>query len=43
MAIGIGCKDYNAPKITESNGEAFIYSGELFDEMKKKKLSIKTA
>ena len=42
IAIGIGSKDYSAPKITESNGEAFIYSGELFDRMRKKNLAIKT-
>jgi hypothetical protein len=42
IAIGIGSKDYNSPKITESNGEAFIYSGELFDRMRKKNLAIKT-
>ena len=42
LSIGIGSKNYNAPKITESNGEAFIYSGELFDRMKKKNLAIKT-
>jgi hypothetical protein len=42
IAIGIGGKNYNAPRITESNGEAFIYSGELFDKMKKKNLAIRT-
>jgi hypothetical protein len=42
LAIGIGNKNYDAPKITESNGEAFIYSGELFDKMKKKNLAVKT-
>ena len=44
MAIGIGKKDYSAPKITESNGEAFIYSGEKLENLKKEKqtLSIKT-
>ena len=42
LSIGIGNKNYNAPKITESNGEVFIYSGELFDKMKKKNLAIKT-
>ena len=41
-AIGIGSKNYDAPAITESNGEAFIYSGELFDKMKKKNLAIRT-
>lgn len=44
MAIGIGDKTYNAQRITESNGEAFIYSGELFETLKKlkKNLAIKT-
>ncbi len=42
LAIGIGRKNYSAPRITESNGEAFIYSGELFDKMKKKNLAIRT-
>lgn len=42
IAIGIGSKNYSAPRITESNGEAFIYSGELFDKMKKKNLAIRT-
>ena len=42
IAIGIGSKNYDAPRITESNGEAFIYSGELFDKMKKKNLAIRT-
>lgn len=34
MAIGIGNKTYNAKRITESNGTAFIYSGELAEELK---------
>jgi hypothetical protein len=42
IAIGIGSKNYSAPAITESNGEAFIYSGELFDKMKKKNLAVRT-
>ncbi len=44
MAIGIGKKNYAAPKITESNGEVFIYSGEQLEKLKKEKqtLSIKT-
>src|SRR5687768_12105756 len=29
MAIGIGEKNHNARNITESNGSAFIHSGEL--------------
>jgi len=44
MAIGIGDKTYAAPKITESNGTAFINSGETFESLKKQKrnLAIKT-
>jgi hypothetical protein len=44
MAIGIGNKDHAAPKITESNGEAFIHSGETFENLKKlkKNLAIKS-
>jgi hypothetical protein len=40
MAIGIGEKEYNAPKITESNGPAFIYSGELFETLKKNRQNL---
>ncbi len=45
MAIGTGQKNYSAPKITESNGEAFIYSGEQLEKLKKEKqtLAIKTS
>lgn len=35
MAIGIGEKTFNVPRITESNGEAFINSGEMFETLKK--------
>ncbi len=35
MAIGIGNKTYVAPGISESNGDAFINSGEKFEELKK--------
>lgn len=37
MAIGIGVKTYTAANITASNGEAFIHSGEQFEQLKKKK------
>ncbi|WP_010518534.1 hypothetical protein [Croceivirga radicis] len=43
ISIGIGPKEYNAEKITESNGVAFIRSGEAFHEMKKQTLIINTA
>ncbi|MDN3667034.1 SatD family protein [Algibacter miyuki] len=42
MAIGIGEKTYQADKITESNGSAFINSGECFDDLKKVTLAIKS-
>lgn len=44
MAIGIGEKSFSAAKITESNGEAFINSGEKFEALKREKqnLSIKS-
>lgn len=35
MAMGIGRKDYQGERITESNGEAFINSGDKFEQLKK--------
>lgn len=40
MGIGIGQKSYDAQKITEANGEAFINSGETFEDLKKLKQSL---
>nr|NQU89480.1 transcriptional regulator [Bacteroidota bacterium] len=40
MAIGIGDKSHNAEKVTESNGSAFVYSGELAEELKRLKLNL---
>ncbi|MBP9792789.1 MAG: hypothetical protein KBC56_02195 [Flavobacterium sp.] len=44
MSIGIGEKNYTSKKISESNGSAFIYSGETFENLKKQKntLAIQT-
>jgi hypothetical protein len=44
MSIGIGDKNYDAEKISESNGSAFVYSGETFENLKKQKntLAIQT-
>ena len=42
IAIGLGEKNYDAPKITESNGPAFVNSGECFEQLKKLNLAIKT-
>jgi hypothetical protein len=45
MAIGIGQKDFIGSKVTESNGEAFVNSGEKLETIKKAKqnLAIKTS
>ncbi|TXE10198.1 transcriptional regulator [Seonamhaeicola algicola] len=44
IAIGIGKKTFNGKIVTESNGEAFIFSGETLELLKKEKqnLLIKT-
>lgn len=42
MAIGIGEEKYNSPKISESNGSAYIRSGECFEALKKQTLAIKS-
>ncbi|KDN56485.1 hypothetical protein [Flavobacterium seoulense] len=42
MAIGIGDVNHAADKITESNGTAFINSGECFEVLKKQTLGIQT-
>lgn len=44
MSIGFGDKNYDAEKISESNGTAFVRSGDVFEQLKKQKitLSIKT-
>ena len=41
MSIGIGAKDYQGDTVSESNGEAFIYSGETFETLKKEKQNLK--
>jgi hypothetical protein len=40
MALGVGEKNYEAARITESNGEAFINSGEQFEKLKIEKLTL---
>lgn len=40
MSIGFGDKTHNAEKISESNGTAFIHSGELFETLKKQKVTL---
>lgn len=43
LAIGIGNKTYISEKITESNGDAFVNSGECFESLKKTTLGIKSS
>jgi hypothetical protein len=43
IGIGIGEKSYAADRITESNGTAFVYSGECFDQLKKQTMAVKTS
>jgi hypothetical protein len=40
IAIGIGNENYTSQKIMESQGSAFIRSGELVDKLKKRKQSM---
>ncbi|MVO09894.1 hypothetical protein GOQ30_12050 [Flavobacterium sp. TP390] len=40
MAIGLGEKEYEATRISESNGSAFINSGEKFETLKKEKTTL---
>ena len=40
IAIGIGEKEFSSNKITESSGEAFIYSGEKLDELKEERITL---
>ena len=40
MAIGLGEKSHAAERITESNGSAFMHSGQKFDKLKRERLSL---
>jgi hypothetical protein len=40
MSIGIGEKTYTGTRISESNGEAFIFAGEEFEKLKKAKTNL---
>lgn len=40
LAIGIGEQDFQSSRISESNGPAFIRSGECFENLKKETLAI---
>ncbi|SFN76059.1 hypothetical protein SAMN04487989_103242 [Bizionia echini] len=41
LAIGIGTKEYQGERVTESNGEAFQFSGETLENLKKDKVNLK--
>ena len=41
MSIGIGGKSHQGNTVSESNGEAFVYSGETFETLKKEKQNLK--
>lgn len=41
IAIGIGKKSFEGQSITESNGEAFQFSGETLETLKKEKVNLK--
>src|SRR5690606_33642801 len=40
LGIGLGTVSYRASRITESNGEAFVFSGEKFEQLKKEKVNM---
>ena len=40
MAIGIGSKTHAADKVSESNGSAFVNSGEIFGTLKSQKVTL---
>ncbi len=42
VAIGIGDKSYNSKKISESNGTAFVHSGQAFEGLNKNLLAIES-
>lgn len=41
LAIGIGGKSYQGKTVSESNGEAFVFSGETIETLKKEKTNLK--
>jgi hypothetical protein len=40
MAIGIGDKKYTSQRVAESDGEAFVHSGQKFETLKKLKITL---
>ena len=41
IAIGIGEKTFKGKSVVESNGEAFLFSGETLESLKKEKVNLK--
>ena len=41
LAIGIGDKTFEGQTVAESNGEAFLFSGETLEQLKKEKTNLK--
>lgn len=41
IAIGIGEKTFSGKSVVESNGEAFLFSGETLERLKKEKVNLK--
>lgn len=42
IGVGIGKKDFATDTIKESNGEAFVFSGEAFEGLKKRKFALQS-
>lgn len=42
IGVGIGAEKYSAAKVSESNGDAYVRSGECFEGLKKQNLAINT-
>ncbi|KAA3652282.1 MAG: hypothetical protein DWP95_00060 [Proteobacteria bacterium] len=40
MGIGMGAKSYAGERVSESNGPAFIYAGEAFEQLQKSKTNL---
>ncbi|MBC7913918.1 MAG: winged helix-turn-helix transcriptional regulator [Pyrinomonadaceae bacterium] len=40
IALGIGEVNFSSKKITESNGDAFVFSGAKLDELKKERITL---
>ncbi|WP_455169899.1 transcriptional regulator [Aegicerativicinus sediminis] len=41
IAIGLGNKEHQGKDVSESNGPAFVYSGETLEQLKKEKTNLK--